>query len=147
MPIPDLPASWAAARIALRLTAAGTELDPGPRIVHADTLGGVAILAAAIVPGTPPAPDVHTLERAAAHAPWMLATLHAITSTATLRAAAQELTIHHSTPQNRVTHAENVLGWPIRDPQGRFRLELALLLRRLYRHPPDIIGPMRVRIA
>jgi hypothetical protein len=130
----DLPHSWTAARTALRLTAEGTERDPGPRIVYADEMGGLAVLAAAVGPGTPPVPDVDALERAASAAPWMLATLQAVTVTPSLRTAAATLTLHHSTLQDRLAHAERLLGWNVRDAHGKLRLQLALALRRLHRH-------------
>ncbi|SHI55609.1 helix-turn-helix domain-containing protein [Streptomyces sp. 3214.6] len=133
VPVPDLPRSWAAARTALRFTADGTAQDPGPRVVHADELGGVALLADLVVPGAEPPPDVHAVEAAAADAPWLLATLYAVTATASLRAAAAEANVHHSTLQDRLVHAEHLLGWPVRTPQGRLRLHLALTMRRLAR--------------
>jgi hypothetical protein len=135
VPVLSLPASWAAARIALRLTAEGTDDDPGPRVVHADEVGGLALLAGSVGPGTPPIPDVLALEQAAAAAPWMLATLYAVATTGSLRAAAAALRVHHSTLQDRIVHAERLLGWPVREPPGQFRLHLALVLRRL-RHDP-----------
>ncbi|MEU7907052.1 helix-turn-helix domain-containing protein [Actinoplanes sp. NPDC049118] len=132
-PLPDLPASCAAARVALRFAADGTDEDPGPRVVHAAELGGLALLAAA---GDQSAlPDVKALGHAASAAPWMLATLHAVASTSSLRAAATMLQVHHSTLQDRITHAEHLLSWNVREPQGRLRLQLALALRRLQRHP------------
>ncbi|XVQ14658.1 helix-turn-helix domain-containing protein [Spirillospora sp. CA-255316] len=134
MPVLDLPASHRAALTALRLTAEGTEQDPGPRVVHADRLGGLAVLAAAVGPDTEPVPDVHALERAAASAPWMPAVLDAVASARSLRAAAEEVAIHHSTLQDRPAHAESLLGWSVHDPQGRLRLQLALALRRLHRN-------------
>ncbi|GII56785.1 hypothetical protein Pth03_51740 [Planotetraspora thailandica] len=133
VPLADLPASWAAARVALRLTAEGTEQDPGPRVVHADELGGLAVLAGAIGPGTPPVPDVRALDRAAASAPWTLATLDAVAFSPSLRAAATALHVHHSTLQDRLVHAEQVLGWSVHEPQGRLRLQLALVMRRAHR--------------
>jgi hypothetical protein len=133
VPVLELPASWAAARTALRFTADGTAHDPGPRVVHADELGGVALLAGLVVPGAEPPPDVRTLEAAAASTPWLLATLHAVAATASLRAAAAEVNVHHSTLQDRLTHAEHLLGWPLRTPQGRLRLHLALTMRHLAR--------------
>ncbi|MCQ9134164.1 helix-turn-helix domain-containing protein [Streptomyces hilarionis] len=133
VPVPDLPRSWAAARTALRFAAEGTAQDPGPRIVHADGLGGLALLADLVVPGAEPPPDVRAVEAAAADAPWLLATLHAVTATASLRAAAAEANVHHSTLQDRLVHAEHLLGWPVRTPQGRLRLHLALTMRRLAR--------------
>ncbi|MFC4057604.1 helix-turn-helix domain-containing protein [Planomonospora corallina] len=129
----DLPRSWALARTALRLAAEGTPQDPGPRVVHADELGGLAVLAAAVGPGTAPAPDVRALERAGAGAPWTLTTLYAVAYEPSLRAAAARLTVHHSTLQDRLAHAEHLLGWTVRDPRGRLRLQLALALRRLHR--------------
>ncbi|MEU6372521.1 helix-turn-helix domain-containing protein [Streptomyces sp. NPDC046909] len=129
----DLPGSWAAARTALRFTAEGTAQDPGQRIVHAEELGGTALLADLVAPGAEPPPDVLALESAAATTPWLLATLHAVASTASLRAAATEVNVHHSTLQDRLVHAEHLLGWPVRTPQGRFRLQLALTMRHLAR--------------
>lgn len=133
VPVLDLPHSWAAARTALRFTADGTAQDPGPRVVHADELGGVALLADLVAPGAEPPPDVRTLKAAAATTPWLLATLHAVAATTSLRAAAAEINVHHSTLQDRLTHAEHLLGWPLRTPQGRLRLHLALTMRHLAR--------------
>ncbi|MER6784857.1 helix-turn-helix domain-containing protein [Streptomyces sp. NPDC000658] len=132
-PVTDLPRSWAAARTALRFAAEGTAQDPGPRVVHADGLGGLALLADLVAAGAEPPPDVRAVEAAAADAPWLLATLHAVTATASLRAAAAEANVHHSTLQDRLVHAEHLLGWPVRTPQGRLRLHLALTMRRLAR--------------
>ncbi|MFI5960766.1 helix-turn-helix domain-containing protein [Streptomyces asoensis] len=133
VPTAELPRSWSAARTALRFTADGTAQDPGPRVVHADELGDIALLAGLVAPGADPPPDVHALDAAAADAPWLLTTLYAVTTTASLRAAAAEANVHHSTLQDRLTHAEHLLGWPVRTPQGRLRLHLALTMRRLAR--------------
>ncbi|MGQ4335807.1 helix-turn-helix domain-containing protein [Streptomyces hayashii] len=133
VPLTGLPRSWAAARTALRFAAEGTAQDPGPRVVHADELGGIALLADLVTPGAEPGPDVQAVEAAAADAPWLLATLHAVTATASLRAAAVEANVHHSTLQDRLAHAEHLLGWPVRTPQGRLRLHVALTMRRLTR--------------
>ncbi|MFF3334635.1 helix-turn-helix domain-containing protein [Streptomyces sp. NPDC002888] len=133
VPLTELPRSWAAARTALRFTADGTAQDPGPRVVYADELGGLALLADLVAPGAEPPPDVQALDAAAADAPWLLVTLHAVATTASLRSAAAEANVHHSTLQDRLTHAEHLLGWPVRTPQGRLRLQLALEMRRLAR--------------
>ncbi|WP_141208197.1 PucR family transcriptional regulator [Streptomyces griseorubiginosus] len=133
VPVLDLPRSWAQARTALRFTAEGTAQDPGPRVVHADELGGVALLADLVAPGAQAPPDVRALEAAGASTPWLLATLDAVVSTASLRAAAAEINVHHSTLQDRLSHAEHLLGWPLRTPQGRLRLQLALTMRHLTR--------------
>ncbi|GGV24160.1 hypothetical protein GCM10010182_53190 [Actinomadura cremea] len=134
---PDgLPGSWEAARTALRLTAEGTPGDPGPRVVHADEAGGLLALALAVGPDTPEIADVTAVERAARAAPWMLATLDAVAGASSVRAAAAVLRVHHSTLQERLPHAERLLGWPLAGTAGRFRLHLALALRRLHRAPP-----------
>ncbi|WNV90412.1 helix-turn-helix domain-containing protein [Umezawaea sp. Da 62-37] len=135
VPVLDLPSSWAAAKTALRFAAAGTEQDPGPSVVHADRLGGLAVLAAAVGPGAEPVPDVRDLERARSAAPWALATLVAVATTPSLRTAATTLVVHHSTLQDRLAHVEDLLGWSVRDPSGRLRLQLAIALRRLHQHP------------
>ncbi len=133
VPVLELPRSWSEARVALRFSAEGTAQDPGPGVVHADALGGIALLADLVVAGAEPPPDVQALEAASAAAPWLLGTLHAVASTVSLRAAAAEINVHHSTLQERLAHAEHLLGWPLRTPQGRFRLGLALAMRHLAR--------------
>ncbi|GAA2616865.1 PucR family transcriptional regulator [Paractinoplanes durhamensis] len=130
VPPMDLPASYAAARTALRFAADGTPEDPGPTVVHADDLGAVALLAD--VPVDADAPDLRRLDQAA---PWMLATLYAFADAPSLRAAATALRLHHSTLQDRITQAAHLLGWSITTPSGRLRLQVALALRRLRRHP------------
>ena len=131
----DLPASLIAARRALRFSAAGTMADPGPRTVHADEVQALLLLAETITPDTPPIPDVIALDRAAGTASWVLATLQALVTASTRRAAAAELGIHHSTLQERLSTAQHVLGWDLHDPAGQQRLHLALALRRLHRNP------------
>jgi hypothetical protein len=131
-PIGDLPASYAAARIALRFAADGTDEDPGPMAVEYASLGGLVLLASAPLPDS--IPDLDALSHAIASAPWALATLQAFADTASLRAAATALRLHHSTLQDRVVHLEHLVGWPVRSPSGKLRLQVALALRRLRRH-------------
>jgi hypothetical protein len=131
----DLPESSAAARTALRLTAAGTEVDPGPRVVRAEELGGIAMLATVIGPETEPSADVIALRKARTAAPWVLATLEAVANSPSVRTAATVLTVHHSTLQERLGHVENMLGWSVRNPQGKLRLHLALTMHRLHDQP------------
>lgn len=136
VPLLELPDSWAQARTALAFAAEGTEQDPGPRVVAADELGVLLPLAAGLDRNGPPMPDLRALESAAAAAPWVLATLVAFTSHASMRLAAAELFLHHSTLQSRITTIEHDLGWTVRDAQGRLRLQLALAVRRFLLHPP-----------
>ncbi|MBB2947610.1 hypothetical protein FB565_007381 [Actinoplanes lutulentus] len=133
VPILELPASHRAARTALRFTAAGTDDDPGEPVIHYADLGALAALATIPDPGA--VPDVITLDHAATTAAWLLPTLHAVSTTISLRAAAAKLRLHHSTLQDRVIHAENLLGWSVRNPHGLLRTQLALTLRSLRRNP------------
>jgi DNA-binding PucR family transcriptional regulator len=48
-----------------------------------------------------------------------------------VRQAAGELHLHHSSVAARLTHVEKELGWRLRDPQDRFRAQLALYALRL----------------
>lgn len=134
VPVLGLPASWTHARTALRFTADGTQVDPGPRIVSYDELGSLVLLAASVGPATEPVPDVNALTAVAASAPWALATLTAVADNGSLRSAAAAMRLHHSTLQDRLNMIEHQLGWAVRDPNGRLRLHLALALRRLYQN-------------
>jgi sugar diacid utilization regulator len=136
VPVLNLPSSWADARTALRFTAQGSDLDPGPRSVIYEELGGLVLLAAAMGPTTRPVPDVRSLGLVAATAPWALSTLATAAEVDSLRAAAATLRVHHSTLQYRLTMLERQLGWTVRDPKGRLRLQVALVLRRLHNNLP-----------
>jgi PucR-like helix-turn-helix protein len=127
---PEVPAieaarSWQAARTALRFTA-----DNEP-VIWWDRLGALTTLAdhkdlAEI-------PDVMALDRLAAepHGADTVAVLDALCATGSARKAAAALHRHHSTLPARLAHAESVLGFALDAPAERFRLHLALVLRRL----------------
>ncbi|GAB2485940.1 helix-turn-helix domain-containing protein [Nocardiopsis aegyptia] len=132
--VPGLPDSWADARRALRFTAEGTGMDPGPRVAYADELGGLLLLADAVSRGVEPVPDVVSLDRVGRESPVLLEALDAVAAAPSLRAAATALGTHHSTLQESVGRAERVLGWPVRDVPGRLRLQVGLALRRLHRN-------------
>jgi hypothetical protein len=75
----------------------------------------------------------------------MLSTLYAAATTTSLRTAAAALRVHHSTLQDRIVHAERLLGWAVREPQGRLRLHLALILRASPRPISPAASPFRRR--
>jgi hypothetical protein len=133
VPIIDAATSWRQARIALRFTAAGTPDDPGPCHVVYSELGALALLADVIGPSKAPPADVVTLDRAADSAPWLLETLSHLVTHNSLRAASEAAHLHHSSLQMRVAHAEQLLGWSLTDPDGRLRVQMALVARRLHR--------------
>lgn len=130
--VPDLPAAYRQARLALRLTSAGTD-EPGPAHVDVAALGGLLALAEGC--DSPAAiTEVALLERVTSTHPWALATLTAVAAEPSLRAAALALHVHHSTLQGRVELLDHALGYPVTTPDGRTRLTVALALRRLRRN-------------
>ncbi|MEV4053206.1 helix-turn-helix domain-containing protein [Amycolatopsis sp. NPDC049688] len=127
-PAIEAPRSWAAARTALRFTSAA---EP---VVWWERLGGLAAVAGKFSPPElAELPDVRGLDRLAAesHGQDTLAALEALCATGSARKAAAVLHRHHSTMPARLARAEAVLGFEVDSPAGRFRLHLALMLRRL----------------
>lgn len=128
--VPALEAarSWQAARGALRFATAS---EP---VVHSEQLGSLGVLADRLDhTDLAPLPDLAALDRLAA-APCgadMLAVLDTLCATGSVRQTAVILHRHHSTIPARLCQAQKVLGFPLNTPNGRFRLQLALMLRRL----------------
>jgi hypothetical protein len=134
VPALELARSWQAARTALRFTAAA---EP---VVWADRLGSLAALADRFGPADlTELPDVRALDRLAAepHGDDVLAALNALCATGSARKAAAVLHRHHSTMPARLARAGSVLGFEVDSPAGRFRLHLALMLRRLRENTPS----------
>jgi hypothetical protein len=128
VPALELARSWQAARTALRFTA-----DTEP-VVWSDRLGSLTALAGALGPADLAVlPDVQALDRLAGepHGEDILAALTALCATGSARKAAAVLHRHHSTMPARLARAGSVLGFDVDSPAGRFRLHLALMLRRL----------------
>ncbi len=124
----DVARSWRAARTALRFTSAA---EP---VVWWERLGGLAALADKLAPAElAELADVRALDHLAAepHGADTLAALDALCATGSARKAAAALHRHHSTMPARLARAEAVLGFEVDSPAGRFRLHLALVLRRL----------------
>ncbi|MGW6275986.1 helix-turn-helix domain-containing protein [Kribbella sp. NPDC055071] len=127
---PALPAiqaaeSWQAARTALRLA------SPEEPVVNSDELGGLLVLADRLRPeDIANSPDVAAIDRIAAEPGGddLLAILRAYCITDSVRKAAALVYRHHSTVAYRLEHAEAILGFELDNPQGRFRLSLALVM-------------------
>ncbi|WP_055586990.1 PucR family transcriptional regulator [Peterkaempfera griseoplana] len=123
-------ASWTQARSALRFAVAG---DPVEAVVDHDELGPVALLADIPVERLRAQPEVRALQELAGREAGELniAALAAFCRTGSLRQAAAGLHLHHSSVAARLAHVEDAMGWRLRDPQDRFRAQLALYARRL----------------
>ncbi|SMC76589.1 helix-turn-helix domain-containing protein [Lentzea albidocapillata] len=130
LPAIDAARSWQAARTALRYT------SDGEPVVWWERLGGLALLAEQVgLADIGALPDVRALDRLAAE-PGMITMLDALCATGSVRKAAAALHRHHSTMPARLARAESVLGFEL-DSAGRFRLQLALMLRRLRENAAD----------
>ncbi|MFK4186942.1 PucR family transcriptional regulator [Streptomyces sparsogenes] len=134
VPAPAARDSWAQACTALRFAVAGT---PREAVADHDALGPVALLADIPAERLGALPEARRLEALAAQRNGRLAiaALAAFCRTGSLRRAAAELHLHHSSVAARLAQAEAVLGWRLRDPEHRFRAQLALYARHLSAAP------------
>ena len=131
--------SWRGARLATRFAddatasaARASAADPG--VVFWDDLGGLAAIAEHVPSDAiSEIPDVAALDKLASERTGTvtLAALRAVCEAESIRIAAKTLHMHHSSVAQRLDHAEQVLGFPIRTALGRNRLTIALTLRRL----------------
>ncbi|MFG2822417.1 PucR family transcriptional regulator [Kitasatospora sp. NPDC048365] len=119
---PDL--AWRRARTALRFT------TPRQPIIEHSELGALALLAE-VPPDTARAnPDVAAVTRLAA-CPDDLDTLDAYCATGSLRRAAEQLHLHHSSIARRIDQIGRTLDLDLTDPTGLTRARLALTTWRL----------------
>ncbi|MFD4669143.1 helix-turn-helix domain-containing protein [Lentzea sp. NPDC058450] len=125
LPAIDAAKSWQAARTALRYA------SDGEPVVWWEKLGSLGPLADKLSTEDVEAlPDVRALDRLATE-PGMITMLDALCATGSVRKAAAVLHRHHSTMTARLARAEAALGFGLDEASGRFRLHLALMLRRL----------------
>ena len=123
--IDHLHRSFRAAVVALRLCN-----PPAVPSVLADDYGGLAGLLADL-PQDSELPDVDSLDAVMSH-PWGSATIDALVRTSSIRQAARQANIHHSTMHTRLESIAAELGYdPLDDGIGRTRLGLAYLVWRL----------------
>lgn len=131
--------SWVQARAALRFAVAETPQDA---VADHGELGPVALLADIPAERLRAQGDVKRLGRLvcgerAGQGDDLLAALAAFCRTGTLRQAAAELHLHHSSVAARLARVEKESGWNLRDPQDRFRAQLALYAVRLAGNESD----------
>lgn len=133
--------SWEQARLALRFATpptGGPPTYPVRAVVAYDALGVFAVLAKIPMEDLSNHRDMAALRALANTGDGVkyIEALQAFCSTGTLRSAAEELYLHHSTVADRLARAEAVLGWDVDDSAGRLRAQLALCARRLSESPP-----------
>lgn len=135
--VADLPRSFRAAQVALRLCT-----PPESSCIRADDYGGLVELLADS-PTDADRPDVDLVAAVAANS-WGPATLDALIRAATVREAARLAGVHHKTMQGRIDSIVSTLGFDPMVGLGRTRLGLAFLLWRL-RHSTvlDLPPPRR----
>jgi PucR C-terminal helix-turn-helix domain len=103
---------------------------PAVPSVLADDYGGLVGLLADL-PQDSELPDADSLD-AVMSRPWGSATIDALVRTSSIRQAARQANIHHSTMQTRLENIVAELGYdPLDDGIGRTRLGLAYLVWRL----------------
>jgi len=119
-----LPSSFASALIALRL---GTSVEP---VVDAAELGALLFVAEAADRHDEPHPDAAALAALDARG---RSVLDAVADAGSVRAAASDLGMHHSSVQARLDALAEVLGYDPRTPAGRTRYALARALAALRR--------------
>lgn len=122
--------SWTQARTALRFALPG---DPRESVVDHDALGTVALLAEIPPERLREQSEVRVLDGLAEGegGASAIAALTALCRTGSLRLAAQELHLHHSSVAARLAHVEAALGWRLNEPGDRFRAQLALYAWRM----------------
>lgn len=124
--VDELHHSFRTAMVALRLC---TSPDDG--LVCADAYGGLVDMLAD-TPEDSHQPDVERMDQIATH-PWGLATVGAIVTTHSMREAARQAGVHHSTLSARLDVISTTLGFDPLDGFGRARLGMAYLGHRLRR--------------
>jgi hypothetical protein len=117
----QLPESWSAALVAVRLTSAA---EP---VLAAAELGAMLLVAETADVG-PLHPDAAALARLD---PRSLELLDAVADEQSVRAAAVRLGRHHSSVQDRLTALTETLGYDPRTSRGHARFVLARMLLRL----------------
>ena len=126
----DAWTSWRQARLALRFAVEGV---PEESVVDHAALGPVALLAEIPVERLRTQPEVRALEQLAdgKGGEQSIAALAAFCRAGSLRQAAAELHLHHSSVAARLAQVERALGWQLADPRDCFSARLALYALRL----------------
>lgn len=129
--VDDLPEAFRRAVAAMTLADA-VFADQLP--LRYEDAGPLADLAGHVTPQwASSVPDVAILQRLQDKHPWVASTVVTVVAHASLRQAAAELHLHHSTLQERMAWLESHMGYAPLKPTGRQRLSLATALWRIAR--------------
>jgi hypothetical protein len=126
----DARRSWHQAQLALRFAVPGTT---DTAFIEHDALGTLALLAELPAQRLRTEPDVLAIDALASTRAGALdvAALEAFCRTGSLRQAAAELHLHHSSVAARLARVEQAVGWRLDTPGDRFRARLAVVARLL----------------
>jgi hypothetical protein len=126
----DARRSWHQAQLALRFAVPGTT---DTAFIEHDALGTLALLAELPAQRLRTEPDVLALDALASTRAGTLdvTALEAFCRTGSLRQAAAELHLHHSSVAARLARVEQAVGWRLDTPGDRFRARLAVVARLL----------------
>lgn len=117
------------------LASEGSDFDPGDTVVK---YSDVALLAQiSQIEGLLDSHDVRAVLRLCKEITYAAKTLDAIVRNSSLRSVASILFTHHSTIQSRLALLEGRLGSEVTTGEGKLRLHLALVARRMLLHGID----------
>jgi sugar diacid utilization regulator len=125
----DARRSWHQAQLALRFAVPGTDTA----FIEHDALGTLALLAELPAQRLRTEPDVLALDALASTRNGALdvAALEAFCRAGSMRQAATDLHLHHSSVAARLARVERALDWRLDTPGDRFRARLAVVARLL----------------
>jgi hypothetical protein len=145
VPVEAVPRAWRAVRQGVRFASLGA---PWPTVTRVEDLGSLVLLAdlpPAVVLGSEDVRAVAEIARQPDGA-LDLHLLRALASTRSLREAANELHMHHSSAAYRLNRLSKALGFDVRRGSNRYRLSTALLLWGLH-GPADAAAQSSRRVT
>jgi sugar diacid utilization regulator len=120
---------------ALSLASEGSDFDPGETVVDYSEVALLTQLCQ--IEGLLDSHDVRAVVHVCKEISYAAKTLDAIVRNSSLRSVASILFTHHSTIQSRLAILEGRLGWELNTGEGKLRLHLALVARRMLLHGID----------
>ena len=128
---PVVDSSWRHALAAMRLMATWMG---GSSVTNYLDLGVLSLLADLSPAEIAKSPDVQAIQKHAGSARGLrdIEALEALFRTGSLRQAAADMNLHHSSVAARLRHVEDTLGLSLNDPIGHLRAQVAVALWRIF---------------